>query len=63
MLRPVLQGLERQLVVVDFDPAVIEELKDEENLKVIYGDMADEDLYEELNLKKSGIDCVYSSRL
>ncbi|MEK7504601.1 MAG: cation:proton antiporter family protein [Patescibacteria group bacterium] len=53
LLRPVLQGLERQLVVVDFDPAVIEELKDEENLKVIYGDMADEDLYEELNLKKA----------
>ncbi len=53
LLRPVLQGLERPLVVVDFDPGVVEQLKDDTNLKVVYGDMADEDLYEELNFKKS----------
>lgn len=53
LLRPVLQKLEHSLVVVDFDPAVIEELKDEANLKIVYGDMADEDLYEDLNFKKA----------
>lgn len=53
LLRPVLQKLEHPLIVVDFDPSVVEELKNEQNLKVVYGDMADEDLYEDLNLKKA----------
>lgn len=53
LLRPVLQELKLPLIVVDFDPAVVEELKDEMGLRVVYGDMADEDLYEELNLKKA----------
>lgn len=51
IIRPILKNLGKPLMVVDFDPQVVEKLKNEDpNLNVVYGDIADEDLYEDLRL-------------
>ena len=47
MRRPALEKLGREVVVVDFDPKVVEETGG------VYGDIADYELYEELNLDRA----------
>lgn len=47
VVRPVLEKLGREVVVVDFDPKVVEETGG------VYGDIADYELYEELNLDQA----------
>lgn len=47
VVRPVLEKLGRRIVVVDFDPKVVEEIGG------VYGDIADYELYEELNLDRA----------
>ncbi|KKU29022.1 MAG: Transporter, CPA2 family [Candidatus Amesbacteria bacterium GW2011_GWA2_47_11b] len=47
VVRPALEKLGREVVVVDFDPKVVEEIGG------VYGDIADYELYEELNLDKA----------
>lgn len=49
ILRPILQKLEHEVLVVDFDPQVVEALGTE----VVYGDVADYDLYDEIGLAKA----------
>ncbi len=50
-LRPALLGLNKPLVVVDFDPQVVERLGSE----AIYGDMGDYDLYDQIGLKRASL--------
>ncbi|MEK7091355.1 MAG: cation:proton antiporter [Patescibacteria group bacterium] len=47
VVRPALEKLEREVVVVDFDPRIVEETGG------VYGDIADYELYEELNLDRA----------
>ena len=47
VVRPVLEKLGREVVVVDFDPRIVEETGG------VYGDIADYELYEELNLDRA----------
>ncbi len=49
LLRPVLQKMGFEVVVVDFNPEVVEKLGSEG----VYGDMADHELYESLDLEKA----------
>lgn len=50
-LKPVLEKLEMPLLVVDFDPQVVEKLGE----VGLYGDVADYDLYEEINLDRAAL--------
>ena len=47
VVRPALEKLGREVVIVDFDPKVVEEIGG------VYGDIADYELYEELNLDRA----------
>ncbi len=47
VVRPALEKLGREVVIVDFDPRVVEETGG------VYGDIADYELYEELNLDRA----------
>ena len=49
VIRPVLQKMGKKIVVVDFNPSVIDSL-DTSGILAIYGDMGDSELYERLNL-------------
>jgi voltage-gated potassium channel len=51
VLLPVLQDL-GQVVVVDFNPEVVERLE-KGKVQAIYGDMADHELYERINMPQS----------
>ncbi|MDO8488051.1 MAG: cation:proton antiporter [bacterium] len=57
-LKPALLALNKPLVVVDFDPQVVEQLnkqKLEGDQTILYGDMGDFDLYDEIALKKASL--------
>ena len=47
-----LKSLKRKIIVVDFDPVIIEKLNND-NITAIYGDLGDIDVLEKLNLKES----------
>lgn len=47
VVRPVLEKLGKEVVVVDFDPQIVEETGG------VYGDIADYELYEEINLDRA----------
>ncbi|KKS33089.1 MAG: Transporter, CPA2 family [Candidatus Amesbacteria bacterium GW2011_GWA2_42_12] len=49
ILRPVLQKLGHEVLVVDFDPQIVESL----GPQAIYGDVADYDLYDEIGLSSA----------
>lgn len=49
---PALKALNYPVVVVDFNPQTLEKLKREE-IPAVYGDLADYDLYEQLNLDEA----------
>lgn len=49
-----LSEMKKKLVVVDFDPQVIEGLK-EKNFEVVFGDIADLDIQEKVNLHKANL--------
>ncbi|OGD08198.1 hypothetical protein A2397_05670 [Candidatus Amesbacteria bacterium RIFOXYB1_FULL_44_23] len=51
-VRPALEKLVNEVVVVDFNPEVVSELR-QQGIKVIYGDMSDHELYSKLALDKS----------
>lgn len=53
-VRPALEQLVSSVLVVDFNPEVVGELK-EKGVKVIYGDMSDHELYGRLALDKAAI--------
>ena len=52
VIRPALERLGKKIMVVDFDPQVVEKLEREGKL-VVYGDMSDVELYDELGLKNA----------
>lgn len=47
-----LSELNKKLIIIDFDPNVVERLN-KEGFKCIYGDIGDYELFEDLNLKKA----------
>jgi len=51
-LRPVLEKLGRTVLVVDFNPEIVEKLR-RENVRVIFGDLSDHELYDDLNMSKA----------
>lgn len=55
VLRPALEKLGKKLVVVDFNPAVVEKLASEKEVNVVYGDMGDYELYEELEVGQASL--------
>ena len=52
IIRPALERLGFEVIVVDFNPAVIEKLK-QQNINAVFGDMADHELFQSLNLEKA----------
>jgi Kef-type K+ transport system membrane component KefB len=52
IVRPVLQKLGKKILVVDFDPQILSELK-QLGIPAVYGDIADFDLYSEIDLEKA----------
>ncbi|HBC72589.1 TPA: hypothetical protein DCZ90_02105 [Candidatus Amesbacteria bacterium] len=52
LIRPVLEKSGQTVLVVDFNPAVVEKLE-EEGIRVVYGDMTDHELYDILNLSQA----------
>jgi voltage-gated potassium channel Kch len=53
-VRPVLEKTGWEVLVVDFNPEVVEKLKND-GVKVVYGDMSDQELYEKLALGKASL--------
>lgn len=51
-LRPVLSEMGMPLVVVDFNPVVVDQLA-KEGVEAVYGDMSDYELYDEVGLDKA----------
>jgi Kef-type K+ transport system membrane component KefB len=51
---PALKKMGKDVVVVDFNPEIVEKLK-EEGIGVIYGDMSDCELHDRLNLGKAAV--------
>jgi Kef-type K+ transport system membrane component KefB len=51
-IRPALEKTGREVMVVDFNPVVVEKLK-AMGIQVLYGDMADQELYSKLNLGRA----------
>lgn len=49
IIRPVLSKIGRKVVVVDFNPEIVEELS-QQGEKAVYGDLGDHELYEQLGL-------------
>src|SRR4030065_599452 len=52
VVRPVLEKMGFEVLVVDFNPTIIERLENE-GTKAVYGDMADFEIYEKLGLEKA----------
>lgn len=52
MLRPALEKLGKSLLIIDFDPAILESLH-HLGVSAVYGDISDYELYEELNMASS----------
>ncbi len=53
-IRPVLEKTGWEVVVVDFNPEIVESLKNS-GVRVIYGDMSDQELYEKLALNEASL--------
>ncbi len=51
---PALKKMGKDVLVVDFNPEIVEKLK-EEGVKVIFGDMSDCELHDQLNLGKAAV--------
>jgi len=51
-IRPLIEKQNKKVLVVDFNPTVIEKLKSE-GINAVYGDMADQEIYEELGLTEA----------
>ncbi len=47
-----LKSLKKKIIVVDFDPVIIEKLT-KDNIKAIYGDLADLEIFDKLNLEEA----------
>jgi Kef-type K+ transport system membrane component KefB len=54
ILRPALEKMGKSVLVIDFDPQVLSELKSI-GVRGVYGDIADYDLYSEIDLTKSEV--------
>ena len=53
-IRPALEKLAENVVVVDFNPEIVDKLQ-KSGINVLYGDMSDHELYEDLALDKAGL--------
>lgn len=53
-IRPILQKLGRPVVVVDFNPEIVERLI-QEGVATVYGDVADVEIYDDLRLGKADL--------
>lgn len=52
VVRPVLEKIGKKVVVVDFDPLVVDKLR-EQGVDAVYGDLADAEIYDEVGLDKA----------
>lgn len=52
VVRPALEKMGKKVVVVDFNPVIVDRLK-EEGVDAVYGDLADAEIYDEIGLSKA----------